>query len=245
MNKIQKAFEKEKKIDIEQMNKDKKILDYAYGFLATSVKYKYSYNFSWLGRPIIQYPQDIVLIQELIWQIKPDLIIETGIAHGGSLILSASILELIGGCRQVIGVDIEIRKHNRLAIEKHPLYKRIKMFKGSSTDEQIITKIKKIAREKKKVMVFLDSMHTHDHVFKELKLYSPLVTKGSYLVVFDTLIEDMPVHSYSDRLWDRGNNPKTAVKAFLNENKNFILDSEITKKLLITVAKDGFLKRIK
>lgn len=240
-----KEFNKEKIASIKKMIKDKVILDSVYNFLVASVKHKYSYNFSWLGRPIIQYPQDIVLIQELIWQIKPDLIIETGIAHGGSLTLSASILELIGNRGLVVGVDIDIRKHNRREIEKHPLYKRIKMFEGSSTDEQILMKIKKIAEKRKRVMVFLDSMHSHDHVLNELRLYSPWVTKGSYLVVFDTLIEDLPADFYPNRPWGKGNNPETAVNTFLKENKNFIRDKDITEKLLITVAKNGFLKKIK
>lgn len=242
---VARIFEEEKKKNIAKMNKNKKLISAAKQFLIESVKEKYSYNFTWLGRPIIQYPQDIVLIQELIWQIKPDLIIETGIAHGGSLILSASLLELIGGPGKVIGVDIEIRKHNRKAIENHPLYKRITMFEGSSTDPKIVACVKKAAQKKKKVMVFLDSLHTHEYVLGELELYSPLVTKGSYLVVFDTVIEELPVSCYSDRPWFPGNNPETAVHAFLKQNHNFMLDKTITKKLLMTVARNGFLKRIR
>lgn len=242
---VARIFEEEKKKNIAKMNKNKKLISAAKQFLIESVKEKYSYNFTWLGRPIIQYPQDIVLIQELIWQIKPDLIIETGIAHGGSLILSASLLELIGGPGKVIGVDIEIRKHNRKAIENHPLYKRITMFEGSSTDPKIVACVKKAAQKKKKVMVFLDSLHTHEYVLGELELYSPLVTKGSYLVVFDTVIEELPVSCYSDRPWSPGNNPETAVHAFLKQNHNFMLDKTITKKLLMTVARNGFLKRIR
>jgi len=236
-------FEEEKKRNIAKMNKNKKLLSAAKQFMIESVKEKYSYNFTWLGRPIIQYPQDIVLIQELIWRIKPDLIIETGIAHGGSLILSASILELIGGEGEVVGIDIDIRKHNRNKIEQHPLFKRITMIEGSSIDNEVIKQIRRIVKIKKRPMALLDSNHTYEHVTKELELYSPFVAKGSYMVVFDTIIDEMPPATYHDRPWDKGNNPKIAVDEFLIKNKNFIRD--VPNKLLITVARDGYLKRIK
>lgn len=210
-----------------------------------SCRYNYSYNFSWLGRPIIQYPQDIVAMQEIIWSVKPDLIVETGIAHGGSLIFHASMLELIGGDGLVIGIDIDIRSHNRTEIEAHPLFKRIRMIQGSSIDEAIASQAAELARNKKRVLVALDSNHTHDHVLKELELYSKLVTKGSYLVVFDTVIEDMPPHHFSNRPWDRGNNPKTALYEFLKKNDRFEVDKEISNKLLLTVAPDGYLRCIK
>lgn len=217
-------------------------------FMVESTIPKYSYNFSWMGRPIIQYPQDIVAIQEIIWEVKPDLIIETGIAHGGSLILSASLLsllEIFGEIEQgfVVGIDIDIRQHNRIEIEKHPLSKKIKMIEGSSISNEVFSKVAEIASSKKTIMVFLDSNHTHDHVLEELKLYSPLVTKGSYLVVFDTIVEELPENLIHDRPWGKGNNPKTAVWEFLKSNKDFEIDSEIENKLLITVAPDGYLKR--
>lgn len=208
-------------------------------------RYKYSYNFSWLGRPIIQFPQDIVAMQEIIWQVKPDLIIETGIARGGSLIFYASMLELLGGEGQVLGIDIDIREHNRVEIEKHPMFKRITMIQGSSIDEGIVQQVRDFAQNKDCVLVALDSNHTHNHVLQELQLYSPLVTKGSYLVVFDTIIEDMPKGYFPDRPWDKGNNPKTAVKEFLKTTDRFEIDREIENKLLITVAPDGYLKCIK
>jgi cephalosporin hydroxylase len=198
-----------------------------------------------MGRPIIQFPQDIVSMQEIIWQVKPQLIIETGIAHGGSLIFYASMLELLGNDGFVLGIDIDIRQHNRLAIEKHPMYKRIKMIEGSSTDQAVIAKVHEMAEGKAPIIVVLDSMHTHDHVFEELNAYSPLVTKGSYLVVFDTVIEDMPADFFPDRPWGRGNNPKTAVWEFLKRNDRFEIDKDIEAKLLITVAPDGYLKCIK
>lgn len=208
-------------------------------------RYKYSYNFSWLGRPIIQFPQDIIAMQEIIWQVKPDLIIETGIAHGGSLIFYASMLELIGNDGHVLGIDIDIREHNRVEIEKHSLFKRITMIQGSSTDSNLLKQVYGLAGGKTKVMVVLDSNHTHEHVLKELELYSPLVTAGSYLVVFDTVIEDLPDDFFPDRSWGKGNNPKTAVWEFLKKNDRFTVDRDIETKLLITVAPDGYLKCIK
>jgi len=223
---------------------DKNLLKSTRAWFDKSFNYEYSYHFTWLGRPIIQFPQDILAIQEIIWMVKPDLIIETGIAHGGSLILSASFLELIGK-GEVLGIDIDIRKHNRSEIEKHPMYKRITMIEGSSIDDNIVKKVYQYAKTKKTILVFLDSFHTHEHVLKELKLYSQLVKKGSYIVVFDTVIEDMPKNSFHKRPWGKGNNPKTAVKTFLKNNKHFKIDKEIQNKLLITSCPDGFLKCVK
>lgn len=225
--------------------KNDKLVNAARTFVRESTLPKYSYNFTWLGRPIIQYPQDMIAMQEIIWRVKPDLIIETGIAHGGSLIFSASMLELLGGDGRVLGIDIDIREHNRLEIEKHPMFKRIDMIQGSSIDEDIAKQVHVFAKDKKRVMIFLDSMHTHDHVLKELQLYSPLVTKGSYLVVFDTVIEDMPDDFFPDRPWGKGNNPKTAVREFLKNNDRFVVDRDIENKLLITVGPDGYLKRVR
>jgi len=209
-----------------------------------SFKYEYSFHFRWLDRPIIQFPQDIVALQEIIWKVKPDLIIETGIAHGGSIIFSASMLELIGS-GEVLGIDIDIRQHNRAEIEKHPMYKRITMIEGSSIKNNVVKKVYQQAKGKKKVMVLLDSCHTHEHVLKELKLYSPLVRKDSYIVVFDTMIEEMPENSFPKRPWYKGNNPKTAVKEFLKNNKRFKVDKEIQNKLLISSCPDGYLKCVK
>ena len=237
-------FNLERNKSIESLGKNKKLKRLTLEWLKESAKNKYSYNFNWLGRPIIQYPQDIIAIQELIWKIKPDIILETGIAHGGSLIHSASILEIIGKGK-VIGIDIDIRKHNRIEIERHKLYKRIIMIKGSSIDKRTTKKVFKIVEKEKKVLVVLDSNHTHNHVLKELKLYSPLVKKNSYLVVFDTIIEDMPDYLFEDKAWGKGNNPKTAVWKFLKNNKRFKIDKNIENKLLITVAPDGYLKCIK
>jgi cephalosporin hydroxylase len=210
-----------------------------------TAQFKYSYNFTWLGRPIIQFPQDILAMQEIIWRVKPDLIIETGIAHGGSLIFYASMLELIGDHGQVLGIDIDIRDHNRVEIEKHPMFKRIRMIQGSSVDGEVVRQTYQFAQRRDSVLLALDSNHTHEHVLKELELYSPLIKKGSYLVVFDTIIEDMPEDFFPDRPWGKGNNPKTAVWEFLKTNDRFVIDREIENKLLITVAPDGYLKCIK
>lgn len=239
------AFEAQKREMIKRAGDDEDLRELSLRWINTSARYSYSYNFTWLGRPMIQFPQDIVAMQEIIWQVKPDLIIETGIAHGGSLIFYASMLELIGGEGQVLGIDIDIREHNRVEIEKHPMFKRITMMEGSSTDEAVVGKVRELANGKKRVLVALDSNHTHNHVLKELELYSPLVRTGSYLVVFDTVIEDMPAGYFSDRPWDKGNNPKTAVWEFLRSNDRFIIDKNIENKLLLTVAPDGYLKCIK
>ncbi|WP_443190532.1 cephalosporin hydroxylase family protein [Pseudomonas indica] len=211
-------------------------------------EYKYSYNFSWLGRPIIQYPQDILAMQELVWRIQPDLIIETGIAHGGSLILFASLLELNAACggpadARVLGIDIDIRPHNREAIEAHPMSRRISMIQGSSIAPEVIAQVKAAAQGRKRVMVSLDSNHTHDHVLAELEAYAPLVSSGSYCVVFDTVIEDTPEAYCGDRPWKPGNSPKTAVHEFLKMHPDFHIDRRMDAKLLISVAPEGYLRR--
>lgn len=239
------ALETENRIKANQNNKQ--LQEAARQFNVESNKAQYSYNFKWMGRPIIQYPQDMLAMQELIWDIKPDLIIETGIAHGGSLIFYASILELIGGEGKILGIDIDIREHNRLEIEKHPMSKRIKMIQGSSIDPVIINKAKESAKNKNKVLVVLDSNHTHEHVLEEMRGYGELVSINSYLVVFDTIVEHLPSNylPHHKRPWDIGNNPLTAVREFLKENNSFQIDNTINNKLLISVAPDGYLKRTK
>tara|TARA_A100001391_G_scaffold47203_1_gene28096 strand:- start:189 stop:872 length:684 start_codon:yes stop_codon:yes gene_type:complete len=218
-------------------------------FITRSLEDKYSYNFSWLGRPIIQYPQDMVAMQEIIWSAQPDLIIETGIAHGGSLIFSAAMLELNAACggnpdAQVLGIDIDIRPHNRSAIEAHPMFKRISMLEGSSIAPDIVSEVHRRASGAGSVVVFLDSNHTHAHVIAELEAYAELTTVGNYCVVFDTIIEDLPEGSFPDRPWDKGNSPKTAVNAWLKTHPNFEIDETMNTRLLTTVAPDGYLRRI-
>jgi len=243
MNEIKK-FELERSARIESYKDEKDFIRAGKEFIEKSMPLKYSYNFSWLGRPIIQYPQDIIAMQEIIWKNKPDLIIETGIAHGGSLIFYASILELIGK-GEVLGIDIEIRQHNRKAIEQHPMFKRITMLEGDSVSNEIIEQVKNISENKEKVLVCLDSNHTHEHVLKELEIYSPFVSVNSYLVVFDTIIEDVPNKLSNQRPWAKGNNPKTALYEFLKDRDDFIIDNIIDNKLIISVAPEGYLKRIK
>ena len=241
MSEVAKFFAEVQK-NIESLDQDSSIHGLSNIWLREVIRYKYTYNFTWMGLPIIQLPQDVFAMQEIIWRVKPDLIIETGIAHGGSLIFSSSMLELIGGEGQVLGIDVDIRQHNRVEIEKHPMFKRITMIEGSSIDKEIVKQVYNFAQDKRRVLVVLDSNHTHDHVFKELELYSPLVTKDSYLVVFDTAIEDMPEDFFPDRPWGKGDNPKTAVWEFLKTNKRFEIDKNMEAKLLITVAPDGYLK---
>jgi len=236
-------FKEERINRIEKQGNDDGIKKSSSKLMLDSINTGYSYNFSWMGRPVIQYPQDIVAMQEIIWDVKPDLIIETGIAHGGSLIMYASFLELIGH-GEVLGIDIDIREHNKKEIEKHPMSKRITMIQGSSIDRDIVSRVKEFAQGKSKVMVVLDSNHTHDHVKQELDLYFDFVTKDSYLVVFDTVVEDLPNDVYVDRPWGKGDNPKTAVWEFLKENNDFEIDKSIDNKLLISVAPEGYLKRI-
>jgi cephalosporin hydroxylase len=209
-----------------------------------SAPFRYTYNFRWLGRPIIQFPQDLVALQEIVWETRPEVVVETGIAHGGSLVFYASLLQLLGGDGFVLGVDIDIRQHNRTAIEAHPLAPRIKMIEGSSVDPAIVARVRE-AVGGRRTMVVLDSNHTGDHVLSELQLYSPLVSAGCYLVVLDTIVERMPKALFPDRPWGPGNNPMTAVDEFLKTTDQFVIDREIDDKLLFTVAPRGFLKRVK
>ncbi|MEQ9623699.1 cephalosporin hydroxylase family protein [Coleofasciculus chthonoplastes] len=242
-------FEQERRQRIMANIKNLNLVASTDAFIKSSNYQKYSYNFSWLGRPIIQYPQDIIATQELIWSVQPDLIIETGIAHGGSLIFSASMLELNAICggsqdAEVIGIDIDIRSHNRDAIEAHPMFKRISMIEGSSIAPEVVEQVKEKAANKHKILVCLDSNHTHDHVLAELETYALLTSVGSYCVVFDTIIEDLPDDMFPDRPWGKGNNPKTAVWEYLKTHPEFKIDKNIQHKLLITVAPDGYLKRV-
>ncbi|MDO9582828.1 MAG: cephalosporin hydroxylase family protein [Desulfomicrobium sp.] len=258
--KAQIKFQKECSEEITLMQHDAVAHKLSQEWMNCVNRLKYSYHFSWLARPVIQYPQDIVAMQELIWHIKPDLIIETGIAHGGSLIMSASMLALLDLCeaiesgatldpkqsrRKVLGIDIDIRTHNREAIEDHPMSSRIEMIEGSSIAPEVVDQVRRVAAGNERILVCLDSMHTHDHVLAELEAYAPLVTPGSYCVVFDTIIEDMPENMFPDRPWGVGNNPKTAVWEYLKTHPEFEIDKSIQSKLLITVAPDGFLKRVK
>jgi cephalosporin hydroxylase len=255
-----KAFQEQVRTNITSLGRDRDLLDITHAWIRRSNLYGYTYNYSWLGRPIIQYPQDIVAMQELIWLVRPDLIIETGIAHGGSLILYASLLSLLDMCdamesgvlfnprdskRKVLGIDIDIRQHNREAIERHPMASRIHMIQGSSIAPEVIGQVRRFSENYQRVLVALDSNHTHEHVLAELEAYASLVTVGSYCVVFDTLIEDMPKQLYPDRPWGPGNNPKTAVHEYLKTHSEYEIDKLIQDKLQISVAPDGYLRRVR
>lgn len=227
---------------IRKMKQDEEVSRLSRELFNKICEYKYAYNFSWLGRPIIQFPQDIVAMQEIIWNVRPQIIVETGIAHGGSIIFSASMLSMLGEGGEVVGVDIDIREHNRKEIEAHPLFPHIHLIEGSSVDAATVDRVKQRCAGKERILVILDSNHTHEHVLSELNLYSPLVRKDSYIIVFDTVIEDMPTGIFPDRPWDIGDNPKTAVHEFLKTNKRFEIDREVEDKLLFSVAPDGYLR---
>lgn len=264
-------FNDERDASISSYRSSSKLLGAAASFRDESIAARYSYNFDWAGRPIIQYPQDIVAVQELIWSIRPDLIIETGIAHGGSIIFSASMLALLDYCdardagelldprspkRNVLAIDIDIRPHNRQEIEKHPMFDRIELIEDSSTSAETVKKVQEFAKPFETVVVMLDSNHTHEHVLAELNVYAPLVSVGSYCIVFDTVIEDLPESCSAERPWGPGDNAKTAVIEFLQQlgtgdtlaSDGSILDLEvddrIDDKLLVSVAPSGYLKRI-
>lgn len=237
-------FKKEREEAIKKMASDEELKRKSLDWMIHADRYKYSYNFTWLGRPLIKLPADIVVMQEIIWKVKPDLIIETGVAHGGSIILYASMMELLGQEGKVLGIDVDIRTHNKKEIENHPMSKRIDMIQGSSVEPDVVEKVKDLVRQHKRVMVILDSNHTHAHVLQELEYYAPLVSVGSYLILPDTFIEYFP-KGFFPRPWDVGNNPLTALREFMKKNDDFIIDRNYTDKLLISEAFDGYLKRIK
>jgi cephalosporin hydroxylase len=245
---VDKDFESERRKKIEAIGADPVLNDLSRRWLARAQELGYSYNFDWLGLPIIQYPQDIVAMQELVWSLQPDLIIETGIARGGSAIFYSSLLEMNALCggpadARVVAIDVDIRPHNRLALESHPLSRRLTMLQGSSIDEAIVAEVRRHAASRSRILVCLDSNHTHDHVLAELRAYAPLVTPGSYCVVFDTLIDDLPPAAIGNRPWHKGDNPLTALRAYMAEVDDFEIDAARHGKLQITVAAHGYLRR--
>ena len=253
MNQIKK-FNQEKKNRIKSY-KNSSLEKKANNFFKESIKYKYSYNFNYLDLPIIQYPQDIVKLQEIFWEIKPDLVIETGIAHGGSLNLTASMLAMLNYSeiiskkksvkRKLIGIDIDIRFHNLKKIKKSPFFNLMYLINKSSIHQDTIKEVKKLSKNFKKILVLLDSNHTHDHVLAELDAYAPLVSKKSYCIVYDTFIQDLNDSYFKNRPWNKKNNPGTAVKKFLETNKNFSIDKSINNQLLISSAINGYIRRNK
>ena len=246
-------FKSDCRKNIKQQAGDPSFISASKNWLNLANRHMYSYNFECLGRPLIQYPQDIVQYQETVFNSHPTLIIETGIAHGGSLVLSASMLCLLDvmeglnpreSSRKVVGVDIDIRPHNRKALDEHPLRFKMELIQGSSIDSAIIQQVRSHADGVERVLLSLDSNHTHEHVLAELNAYADLVSVGSYCIVFDTVIEDLPASSFPDRPWDVGNNPKTALHEWLKSHPEFEIDKDIDNKLSISVAPDGYLKRI-
>ena len=252
-------FTKECKEEINKQSQDQLFLELSQNWMNQSWKHKYTYHFNWLGRPIIQMPQDILALQEIIWNIKPDLIIETGIAHGGSLCLTASLLALLELeemknnsisqdeiiKRKVIGIDIDIRKHNREHIEKHFLSDKIEMIESSSVNKDTFNKVKSLSKDYNNILVMLDSNHTESHVLEELTLYSSLISKNSYCIVFDTIVEKMDPEFSKNRPWNKKNSPQSAINKFLKRNDNFIVDKTIDNKIILSMAPGGFLKKIK
>ncbi len=254
-----KNFEEQVQDNIRNLSHESGLIESSRDWIYRVARHGYTYNFNWMGRPIIQFPQDMTAMQELVWKIKPDLIIETGIAHGGSLVMNASLLALLDMCdaihtgavfdyknpkRKVIGIDIDIRPHNRAAIEAHPLFSWISLIQGSSIDSNIVAEVRRQARGYKTVLVSLDSNHTHDHVLAELEAYAPLTTAGSYCVVFDTLIEYAPDDLVNKRPWHKGNSPLSAIKKYLSGHPEFEIDVMMDHKLQITGAPEGYLRRI-
>ena len=228
------------------MGSDEELRQKSLDWMLHADKYKYTYNYTWMGRPIIKFPNDMVIQQELMWELKPDLVIETGIAHGGSIIFTASMMEMMGIDGEVVGIDVDIRSHNRVEIEGHPMMKRITMYEGDSVAAEMVEIVRKHTEGKSCVMVILDSLHSHDHVYKELLSYAPMTTLGSYCILPDTFIEFFPKGYYSGtRPWDVGNNPHSAMQQYLSETNIFEIDRDKTNKAMITETIDGYLRRVK
>jgi cephalosporin hydroxylase len=225
-----------------RLGEDADLQSLALDLIARSDRHHWSYQWTWLGVPIIQMPPDIVATQEIVWKTRPQLIIETGVARGGSLIFYASILELLGE-GHVIGIDIDIRAHNRESIENHPLSKRIELIESDALSPSLHDLLKEKVTQGQRVMVILDSHHTHEHVKRELELFADYVTPGQYLIVADTVVEYIPEQSHRPREWGVGNNPATALKEFMNSDTRFKLDDATNAKLLLTSSPGGYLVR--
>ena len=235
-------FGLEKREDASRMGADEGLRRSALDLYAAADRYNFSYQWTWLGLPIIQIPNDLMICQEIVWATRPQLLIETGVARGGSLIFWASMMQLVGD-GVVVGVDVDIRPHNRAAIEDHPLSHRVRLIEGSSTDPEVVAMVAEAAGVAERVAVALDSNHTHDHVLAELELYGPMVTPGQYLIVSDTVIEHIPAQTHRPRPWGPGNGPATAVEAFLAGHPEFRLDDQIDDRILMSSNPGGYLVR--
>lgn len=228
------------------LGKDKEAFHGALKTLVDLDKYDYAYLWSWMGVPIIQMPADIIATQEVIWKTKPDVIIETGVARGGSMIFMASLLHVIGN-GQVVGVDIDIRAHNRDSIEAHPLSPRITLIEGPSTAQETLDKVKAQIPTGASVMVVLDSDHSRDHVLDELRVYGPLVTEGQYLVVADTVLgfaDKMETPTKRAKVWYAGDEPYAALKQYMQETKRFEEDEILNGKLVLSSSPKGYIRCI-
>jgi cephalosporin hydroxylase len=230
---------------IQAMAADSEVVSARREWMRVATRHGYSYNFAWLGVPIIQHPEDIVVVQELLWDVQPDLVIETGIAHGGSLLLSASILRLLGGEREVLGIDVDIRPHTRATLASHPLASAVSTIEGDSTSAEVIEQVRAISSRHERVLVILDSNHTRAHVAAELSCYGDLVSLGSYLIVMDTVISELPPEAFSDRPWTAENSPLTAVQEFLDEDDRFCVAADVNDRLLASSAPGGYLIRVR
>lgn len=237
-------FEASKRENARKQAADPQLTKLTNEFLTVSDRHNYFYQWTWCGLPLIQLPADIVALQELVWTCQPDVVVETGIAWGGSMVFFASIMELVGKGR-VIGVDVVLPDKNREAISRYPFSKRIELVHGSSIDPTVIAGVKAMIKPGEKVMVILDSNHTHEHVLEELRAYAPLVSQGQYLIVSDTIVEDLPPQTHRKRPWGPGNNPKTALRAYMQETDRFEVDQYLNDKILTTCMPDGYVRCIK
>jgi cephalosporin hydroxylase len=240
-------FEAERERSALALGTDEAAFDSALDAFVAADAHRYTYLWSWMGVPIIQVPADIVATQEVIWAAKPDVIIETGVARGGSLIFSAAMLTLLGRGK-VVGVDIDIRAHNRDTIESHPMAAKITLIEGSSIAAETLAAVRAAIPSGAAVMVCLDSDHSREHVLAELRAYGELVTPGQYLIVSDTLLGRMtPEQTPTARsqVWLPGNEPLAAVDAYLAETDRFEADPVVNGKLIFSSSPGGYLKRVR
>lgn len=236
-------FQEWRKKLLASQSKDIQFKDSSSNWMQLAVDNKYSYQFDWLGVPIIQMPEDLILFQDIVYKTQPDLIIETGVARGGSVVFWASIQKLCGITGKVLGVDIEIRQHAKNAIFDSNFKDEIHLIEGSSVEDQVVNQVKNYVSQHKKIMVVLDSNHTHEHVLSELEIYSKFVTKDCFMLVLDTVIDDLNIDP--DRSWGPGSSPKSAVKEFMSKNsEEFIHEQSYENRALLSVAPYGYWRKI-
>ena len=203
----------------------------------------YTYSWEWLGVPIIRLPDDIVVLQELIWAYRPQRIVETGVARGGSMLLDSSLMTLSGIEPAVLGIDISIFAHTHEALAEHPMSRGVTLLETSSVSDEAVSAARDFLGNAERALLVLDSNHTHEHVLAELRVLAPLLPVGSFILVADTIVEELPQGHYVNRPWDRGNSPLTAANQFLGENPGFVRDTEWSRRALLTEFRDGILRR--